>query len=190
MKLFKIMTVALLCSTVSSTASAALVQGTTGTSSVGSFDVQVQILEELKVSTLANTPMAGTGTNTGAFYVPGGGDMVSTAPACIYYNNSDNVKIQLDSLNGAGAGFSLVNAGDSIAYTVEVKGDQSTATVASHADGAIATYGIRPYAVNDDCDGLAPKYTSDIIATVTDTGLPIAVANGVYTDTITVTITP
>jgi len=160
----------------------AVTQGTTGATSTGTVDVQMIVLEEVKVSNLADIDL---GT-----FTPNGTNETSNQAFCIYYGNSANVDLTLSSANTAGPGFQLANAGNFIAYTAEIDNDPTAGiTYVAHTEAATVQYGIATTGANDDCV-TATFDTTDIRLTVADAGTPLAVPNATYTDTITLLVAP
>ena len=155
-------------------------QGLTGPTSTGDLEVSMDIVEEVKVSNLADIALGQ--------YVPGGGNLVGNSPACVHYNNATTYTIQFDSTNGAGAGFTLDDgAANTVPYTVEYDDTQGGGFI-SISDGVSANVDGADTANNDDCATLGSD-NGDIRATVTDVGL-LGVPNGTYTDTLVVTVSP
>ena len=171
--------------TMSSGLAYAVTQGTTGATSTGTVDVQMIVLEEVKVSNLADIDL---GT-----FVPDGTDEVSNVPFCIYYGNSANVDLTLTSANSAGPGFQMINGTDVIPYTAEVDNNPVTGTggitYVAHAEAATVQYGVADTGANDDC-AASVEDTTSIQLTVTDAGAPLAVPNATYLDTITLLVAP
>ena len=181
MKFSKILLGTALCASVS-TAAVAATQGTTGATSTGTLDVQVTVLEELKVSNLANITL---GT-----YVAGGGNLQVEDQFCIFYNNSNDISLTLTSTNGTAPAYAMINGADTIPYTVDFQADADTpGPYAAHNSGDTVAYTVFANAANDDCTTIGGP-TSAIRATLVDTGSPLPVANGIYTDTITVVVAP
>ncbi|MDE0723937.1 MAG: hypothetical protein OSB62_04475 [Alphaproteobacteria bacterium] len=159
----------------------AATQGIAGVTSTGTLVVTMDVLEEVKVSNLADVVLAQ--------YVPGGGDVIGTSGACIYYNNANQYDITATSANSAGPGYQMNLGANNIVYGLEYQNDTLGAGAYSALNETV-TYTVTTATGTDDDCVTAGGDTSDIRVTVTDTGAPLGVPNGTYTDTITFVIVP
>ncbi len=170
------------CASVMAAASAqAATQGVAGQTSTGTLAVTMDVLEEVKVSNLIDMNLAQ--------YVPGGGDVVGTSPACVFYNNATQYDITATSANSAGPGYQMNLGANNIPYGLEYRNDALGAGAYSNMNETV-TYTVTTATTTDDDCITAGGDTSDIRVTVTDTGSPLGVPNGTYTDTITFVVQP
>jgi len=170
------------CAGVMAAASAqAATQGTAGPTSTGTIAVTMDILEEVKISNLVDIALGQ--------YVPGGGNLTGSTPVCVYYNNATQYDIAPTSANSAGPGYQLNLGADNVAYGAEYQNDRLGAGAFTAFDDG-STYTVNTATTTDDDCVTATGDTSTIRVTVTDTGSPLGVANGSYSDTITLVVTP
>ncbi len=180
MKLMKLLSAT--CAGVMAAASAqAATQGIAGPTSTGTLAVTMDILEEVKISNLADIALGQ--------YVPGGGDLTGTSPVCVYYNNANQYDITPTSANSAGPGYQLNLGADNVAYTGEFQNDRVGAG-AFTAFNETTVYTVNTATTTDDDCVTATDSTSTLRVRVTDTGSPLPVANGSYSDTITLVVVP
>ncbi len=180
MKLMKLLSAT--CAGVMAAASAqAATQGIAGPTSTGTLVVTMDVLEEVKISNLVDIPLTQ--------YVPGGGNITGSSPVCVYYNNATQYDITPTSANSAGPGYQMILGADVIPYAVEYQNDALGAGAYSAMNETTVYTVNTATSVDDDCV-TATGDTSDLRVTVTDTGSPLGVANGTYTDTITLVVVP
>ena len=181
MKLNRLLSAAAVAVTAAGAAHAAT-QGALGATSTGTITVTMDILEQVKVSNLADIALGQ--------YVPGGGDLTGSSDVCVHYNNATNYDLTLSSANSAGPGFQLANAGNFVTYAVDytTKTTAGGGATAAHIEAATVQYDdADPNA--DDCVILTGP-TSTLDVTVTDTGTTLGVPNGTYSDVITLVVAP
>lgn len=158
--------------------------GALDATSVGTADVSLVIEELVQVEDLIDINLDnGDGFN---IYVPGGGDVSGTNIFCVHYNNATGVDLTLTSTNGAGAGYQLEDgSSNAVAYNVEIdEGNDGGFT--PHGDGSTINYpNMADQVIN--CGGGVLNAVRVVVA---DTGAPLGVPNGTYTDTITYLIAP
>lgn len=180
MKLMKLLSAT--CVGVMAAASAqAATQGSTGPTSTGTLVVSMDVLEEVKISNLADITIGQ--------FVPDGVDETGTSPVCVYYNNATQYDITATSANSAGPGYQMVFGADVIPYAVEYQNDALGAGAYS-AMNETTTYTVNTATTTDDDCVTATGDTSNLRVTVTDAGTPLGVANGTYTDTLTLVVVP
>jgi hypothetical protein len=158
--------------------------GALDSTSVGTSDVQLIVQELVQVENLIDIDLDnGDGFN---IYIPGGGDVSGTDIFCVYYNNATGVDLTLGSTNGAGTGYQLEDGfTNSIVYNVEVdEGNDGGFT--PHGDGSTINY---PNMADQQLNCAGGVFNA-IRVSVNDTGSPLGVPNGTYTDTINFLIAP
>ncbi|MAI07604.1 MAG: hypothetical protein CMF61_01460 [Magnetococcales bacterium] len=158
--------------------------GGLASTSTGTSDVQLIVQELVQVENLVDIDFDnGDGSNV---YVPNGGDVSGTNVFCVYYNNATGVDLTLSSTRGAGSGFVLEDgSANAIPYIVEIdEGNDGGFT--PHADSATVNYP-NMADLQPNCAG---GTTNALRVRVNDTGSPLGVPNGTYTDTITYLIAP
>lgn len=183
MKMSKILMAGAVIALGATTAHAAT-DGALDTTSIGTADISLIISELVQITGLDDMDLDnGDTTNT---YSPGNGDVSDTTAFCVHYNNATGVNLQLDSTNGAGAGYLLDDGGgNQLTYVVEVdEGNDGGAT--PHAEAAVVAYAAMASTVLN-CGGAD---NNSLETSIVDTGAPLGVPNGTYTDTLTFTVTP
>lgn len=162
----------------------AATDGLLANTSSGTSDVQLIVQEQVQVENLIDIDLDnGDGFN---IYVPGGGDVSGTNVFCVHYNNSTGVDLTLTSGNGAGAGYEMQDgSANAIPYLVEIdEGNDGGFT--PHGDSATINYpNMADQVIN--CGG---GNLNAIRVRVNDTGSPLGVPNGTYTDTISFLVAP
>ena len=176
--------IATACSAVlaTSAAHAALVQGTPGQQSTGSFDVSMQILETVNVSNLDNLAMG--------IYV-NGTDMSTTGQFCTYYNNAATVGLTFTSLNGTGGLFAATDGTTPLPYTLalDIDGGALDDNFAQTVNSGTPIASIPAYSTAQDNCATGTADTVGIQAVMLSTDIA-GNSNGTYTDTVTVVADP
>lgn len=187
----KILIATALTAAVSSAAVAAT-QGTLGTTSSGTLNVSLTVAEQVRISNLTDIVLDSdaTGNSTGTVYKASAGDMSGSSELCVYYNNSANVTLKIDSANDAGGVFNVETGGETVAYQVNLDtANNGTFDVTNLSEGSTHNITNAVTSADDNCSG-GTANTQAIQAVVTDTGGRLGVANGTYTDTITIEAAP
>lgn len=152
----------------------AATQGTLGATSTGSFVIDVTLQDLVQISSLDDLSLgtySGTGNATGseAFCVYRNGTGQYTATVTGTYNA------------GAGTGFSVYSAGNTMAYTVTYNGNAIL-----HGGTTITELGNTSV---QDCGGLNVGNNATIGVTIPQATLQAA-PTGTYTGTVTILISP
>lgn len=154
--------------------------------STGTSDVQLIVSERVQITNLQDLVLDNGSGGTANTYEPTAGDVSFTSTFCVYYNNATGVDLTINSLNGAGTGYILDDgSGNQITYQVNIdEGDDGGAT--AHAEAATIQY--TTMASNTlNCGGTD---NNNVRAFVADTGAPLGVPNGTYTDTLSFIVAP
>ena len=162
-------------------AHAAIAQGVTGPTSNGTFDVNLEIQNKLRISDLALVDM-------GIF---GGADMTGDIDACAFFNqgNTANYRLTLDSGNNPGGPFTLAVGGNNIVYTVQLSANGAPAVPATAATPVTALSVGPNFATDNDCaTGTTNNLNIQTDALAAD--IVAAGANGVYIDEVSILMEP
>ena len=152
------------------------VQGPLGATSLGSFDIDVTVADQIQINGLADI--------TGA-YVPGS-DFTGTSPACVFRNGgSGDFEVTMSSDNGLVTGeFRLNGPGGFVDYTVEYDDGASGNITMAHA-----TLDNTNFTNANNVLNCASGPIGAISITVPNANLG-AVGAGSYQDTLTILVAP
>jgi len=154
----------------------AATQGTLGGTSDGTVVVTVDVGDQILITGLADI--------TGS-YVPGA-NFTGSSPACVYRNGgTGDFDVQIDSANGTGTDFRLLDGGVFVTYDVTFDDGASGAIDMDHAVNDNTNF-TNANTTSPTCGG-APQST--IAIDVPDANLG-AVAGGNYSDTLTILVAP
>ncbi len=161
-------------------AAVAATQGTTGATSSGDLVVSMIIDNKLKVSNLADVAL---GTYAGA-------NLTGSEPICVYFNQTANYRITIDSNDVPGTFEMFDGVANNIAYTMTYDDGlgaspvvAGTALVAQSTGGNDAATGADDDCVTHTADNGTIAFTATSAAI---TGNP----NGTYSETIDITVAP
>lgn len=153
----------------------AATQGTVGATSTGDLDISLTILDEVRISNLADITL---GTFLGA-------DLAGTSPACVFRSGTGNYEITASGDGGAtGDQFALADGANSVDYTVTYDDGTGPAALTS---GTVLTGQTGGDPASDTCAGTGDNGTIAVNVLAADmSGLPA----GAYTGTLTLTVAP
>jgi len=150
-------------------------QGTVGATSSGDLDISLTVLDEVRISNLADITL---GTFVGA-------DLSGTSPACVFRSGTGNYEITATGDGGAAADeFSLAGGTDTVDYTVTYD-DGSGPTAVTSGTALGGQTGGDP--ASDTCAGTGDNGTIAVNVLATDMA---GLAADVYTGTLTLTVAP
>ena len=157
---------------------AATADGTLGTTSTGTVDIDVNIGSMVQISGLV--PM------TGNFYNSGDGDVTDSTPACIFRNGNANYEITATSSNGVGTEFFLSDTvNPDIEYTVAL--DEGSGPVALTNATTNSTFTNANTTQADCSSGIAAATLS---ITVPESGTLGTAPDSTYLDELTILVAP
>ena len=151
----------------------AATQGTTGFTSTGDLVITLGVVDEVRISGLADIPL---GNFTGA-------DVSNNSPACVYRNGTGAYSITATG-SGAANAFTLTNGTNSVNYSVTYH-YLTAAGVRSLATGVPLT-STGGDSSADDCGGVPNASIEVTVAAVDAAGLPAST----YTGTLTLLVSP
>jgi len=151
----------------------AATQGTVGATSQGDLDINLTILDEVRISNLADITL---GTFAGV-------DLTGSSPACVYRSGTGLYQITADGDGAAGA-FSLTDGTNTVAYSVTYD-DGSGASNMLTGNALTGRVGGDPG--SDTCANTGDNGTIDVAVLATEMA---ALPAGAYTGTLTLTVAP
>lgn len=165
----------------------AATQGTLGLSSTGTVDLSIPLGNVVQVSGLVDFALP--------LYVPGSGDVEATQEVCVFANNTGgDYQVSTTSLNENAGQWRLHDGlGNYLTYNVAWVDAIGGQTFADNTAGAWTSSGISPNQDNGNVlDPLCAIGTNSatLAVQVPELGNLDTAVDGVYTDTLTIVITP
>lgn len=181
---FRLFSAAALSAIVFSGVAVAATQGTLGTTSTGSVNINVTKPARASITNLSDM----TVTN----WLTGGGDQVLTNDVCVYSTRPSGGYTIRASGSGVGGGFLLANGALTLPYSVvwNSGGVGALANTGTTLTPNITSSGLtKASTTSSTCNGSTPGPTARLVVTLLAANLEAA-ADGTYTGSLTLIVTP